>query len=526
MRLDYINIHEYSTKCTANTQITLDDDFNVPDSKPDIDVIVKECGNIIIDNIKINQDKANVEGTLKFSLLYTGKRANDGRHLPVKMEGDMSFRDNINLSCEADDTYVTCSSKLEDLTIKAINSRKISVKAIVELKIVCEEIKDMQVTHDIEEDEGDVNMQVLHKNIEFVELKADTRDNFRIRENVSIPANKPDIDELIWNDAAIRNFNTRLTDNGLSVNGELDIFIMYLSRDENQPVQWYETSVNFDGQLDITGCNPDMISYADYRIISKNIEARPDYDGENRDISVELVLDMNVKAYEECEENIISDVYSPVRDLKLSISKEKLKKLMIRNNSKCRVTGSVRLSEYANLLQICNSTADVQIDAIEKDEDGLSIDGAILVNVFYITSDDGAPMGSVCSVIPFNHKIQMRTDKDMEYQIKAKIEQLSAAAGSESQIEVKAVVSLDAICFQPFEIDIIKDCEVNDEISGEYANMPAMVGYISDGKERLWDIAKKYHTTTASIKGSNAPVERLADDMCVKKGEKLLLIKS
>ena len=70
MRLDYINIHEYSTKCTANTQITLDDDFNVPDSKPDIDVIVKECGNIIIDNIKINQDKANVEGTLKFSLLY------------------------------------------------------------------------------------------------------------------------------------------------------------------------------------------------------------------------------------------------------------------------------------------------------------------------------------------------------------------------------------------------------------------------------------------------------------------------
>ena len=39
MNLKHENIHEYVIKCTNTTQITLDDDFNVMDSKPDIDLI-------------------------------------------------------------------------------------------------------------------------------------------------------------------------------------------------------------------------------------------------------------------------------------------------------------------------------------------------------------------------------------------------------------------------------------------------------------------------------------------------------
>ena len=42
VNLKHENIHEYVIKCTNTTQITLDDDFNVMDSKPDIDLIVKE----------------------------------------------------------------------------------------------------------------------------------------------------------------------------------------------------------------------------------------------------------------------------------------------------------------------------------------------------------------------------------------------------------------------------------------------------------------------------------------------------
>ena len=70
MRLRTENIHEYRLKCNTVAQITLDDDFNVPDTKDDIELIVKEWGNVQTDSVKVNKDKAAVDGELKFSLLY------------------------------------------------------------------------------------------------------------------------------------------------------------------------------------------------------------------------------------------------------------------------------------------------------------------------------------------------------------------------------------------------------------------------------------------------------------------------
>ena len=69
MRLRTENIHEYRLKCNTVAQITLDDDFNVPDTKDDIELIVKEWGNVQTDSVKVNKDKAAVDGELKFSLL-------------------------------------------------------------------------------------------------------------------------------------------------------------------------------------------------------------------------------------------------------------------------------------------------------------------------------------------------------------------------------------------------------------------------------------------------------------------------
>ena len=70
MRLRTENIHEYRLKCNTVAQITLDDDFNVPDTKDDIELIVKEWGNVQTDSVKVNKDKATVDGELKFALLF------------------------------------------------------------------------------------------------------------------------------------------------------------------------------------------------------------------------------------------------------------------------------------------------------------------------------------------------------------------------------------------------------------------------------------------------------------------------
>ena len=143
------NIHENRIKCSNTMQITLDDDFNVPDSKPDIDSIIKERGIVHIESVKSVADKADVIGALDFSLLYTGTE-ND-KHIPVRMNSSMEFNEKINLSEDADNTYLTAQARLEDITVKAINSRKISVKAVVSITVVSEEIEDVSVGNDVED---------------------------------------------------------------------------------------------------------------------------------------------------------------------------------------------------------------------------------------------------------------------------------------------------------------------------------------------------------------------------------------
>ena len=527
MRLRTENIHEYRLKCNTVAQITLDDDFNVPDTKDDIELIVKEWGNVQTDSVKVNKDKAAVDGDLKFSLLYIGASSDSERMQPVKMTGKMSFSENVNLSGDCTGDYVTCQASIEDLSIKAINSRKISVKAIVTLKLICESLQDIQMITGVDETEN-TDIQQLKEELEFVQLAVNQRDNFRIRENVSLPAGKPEIQEIIWDDVDVRNLNTRLADDGLKLAGDLDIFVMYIGNGETGNVQWYETTASFEGSLDISGCNADMIPYVNFQIIGKTVEERPDLDGENRDIAVEVVLDMDVKAYEERKKDVIADIYSPSYDMEIENADTQLRCLVVRNNVSSRVSGNLQLENYADLMQICNCTATVQLDDVTYKEGELVAEGVVSANVFYITSSDSQPLGSVHTIIPFagTVKIDGVSPDSLEYNIKPSVQQLSATINSAGVIEVKSSVSLDVIVFRNFEYSGIKSAYMSEE-KCDLSKMPSMTGYIADGTKTLWDVSKMYHTTADSIKASNPKcADGLSESVIVPRGTKLLLVKA
>jgi hypothetical protein len=524
LRIDREDIHENKIVSSNTMQITLDDDFNVPDSKPDIAAIVKERGNVLIDSVKVTSDRAQITGRMDFAILYigTGDRKN-----PVKMSGNMNINENMNLSVDCDNTYVSCSAKLEDITVKMIHSRKISVKAIVTLTVLCEEIKDTAIGCGLLEMRDEDRIQTKTGEIEYSQLAVSMRDNLRIRENFAIPQEKPEAAEILWEDIEVRSFNTRLTDNGMDITGEMNVFILYQTLEENGIFQWYENVVSFSGKLDISGCSQDMISYVKHSVISSNVEVKPDYDGENRELQVELVLDMDVKAYEDRRKTVLEDVYSPVKDVKNTLAQTQIRNLVMRNNSKCRAVERVKTGEYVNILQICNCTGTAQIDDISEEDDGLQVDGAVIVNVFYVTEDDGTPMGSIRAAIPFSNKIQINKDgkNALEYVVNAYVEQLNAVMTGSNEMEIKANVSLDAVCFENKQLESVMECEVGDYDENEYLKFPGMVGYIASGDENLWDIAKKYHTTVESIKLRNTSLSERKSDR-VKRSDKLLLVKA
>lgn len=54
-----------------------------------------------------------------------------------------------------------------------------------------------------------------------------------------------------------------------------------------------------------------MIPYIDTTMLQSNLEIKPDADGEERVLLVDVVLELDMKLYQEETETILLDVYTP-----------------------------------------------------------------------------------------------------------------------------------------------------------------------------------------------------------------------
>ena len=76
MELVKKHIHMNRRRNSVMTQITLDDDFNVPDSMDDVEQMILDSGEIQIETVKNLGGRVTVGGKLNFRILYRRPTAN------------------------------------------------------------------------------------------------------------------------------------------------------------------------------------------------------------------------------------------------------------------------------------------------------------------------------------------------------------------------------------------------------------------------------------------------------------------
>lgn len=57
-------------KLEKNVQITLDEDMNVPDTRPDVEKIIESRGEVHIDEIEVLTDRLRLRGNFLVQILY------------------------------------------------------------------------------------------------------------------------------------------------------------------------------------------------------------------------------------------------------------------------------------------------------------------------------------------------------------------------------------------------------------------------------------------------------------------------
>lgn len=516
MELIKKNIHMNKLKCKSSLQLTLDDDFNVPDIKPDIDRIITQQGALKINEIKAINGKLLIKGELGFNVLYFS--GEDARPIH-NISGEIPFDEIINmeLSCADDDPIVKW--ELEDLSTGLINSRKLSVKSIVSLNVAIEELYDEETGVMVE---GPEDVQYISKSIEITDISVDKKDTFRIKDEIILPTNKGNVISVLFDAIRLNNMEVRLLEDKFTIKGDMPVFILYSSENEESPIEYYETEISFGGTVDCNGCNENMIEDITFRILNKNQEIKPDVDGEERVIDLEVILEMIIKVYEVQEPEILCDVYSPCKEITPIIREATYENLVIKNNSKYRIADRIRVPEnQPKILQICHSDGVIRIDDIVPSGTDLQVEGIIDMNMLYISEDDLRPLSSLRGAIPFTQVIEVKGMKpDSSYEIRPSIDQLSVMMLDGDEIEVKAVMSLNTIVFDKITEPIITDLEVAELDLEKLQAMPGIVGYIVKKDDSLWNIAKKYYTSVDTIMEIND-----MESDSIREGDKLIIMK-
>lgn len=514
MELIKKNIHMNRQKGSAVSQITLDDDFIVPDTMDDVSQVLLDNGDVQIEASKLQGEKLMVKGKLVFQVLY--RKSGGGLQA---LGGEVPFEEVLNVTDPDERDYMQMTWNLEDLSTSMINSRKLSIKAVITLEARMESLYDSEAAVDIETD--DAQVEILKRSIDVAAIAVRRKDTYRIKEDLQISGNKPNIENILWQEMKLRGVNCRPMDGKVHLDGDLMVFIIYVGEGEHTPIQWLEESIPFSGDVDLSEAGEEMIPAINVRLLHRGIEMKPDYDGEMRELEVDAVLELDMKLYEEQNVELLSDMYSTDKEMILDTGEACFDRLLTKNVCKCKVSEQIKIQKPERILQICHSGGMVKLDSAEVMDGGLHMEGVLEVTLLYLTDDDSEPIGSAVEMVPFRCTAEADGINDKSvYQMNLGLEQMTAVMLGGDSVEVKAVIAADILVLQPVCEPVISGVRIEPQDVKKLQEMPGIVGYIVQSGDSLWKIAKKFHTTVDNIMELNGLTEHE-----IRPGDKLIIVK-
>lgn len=536
MRLEKKNIHMNKIVKSETVIFFVSREERIMDADNEIENIINQKEIVTTDGVVTRENQITVNGTINYNILYYPKNS----EMVCGEEKEINFEENIKLMGINSEDNANVTMEVLSSSIKPVDGKNYIYKIQLKAYIIVEKIEDLDIATAIDtdsqgenyennfakENSGKNNVEDImtkKRNIDSLAIIADKTDTFRVSEQIAVPHGKPPIGTIVWSDIRIKNQNIKTMEGSIIINGQLSIFIIYIPEMENMPEQWLEQTIDFNGQLEMSEATEDVVSYIELWLNNVNVQPEINQDNEMRNLSVSALLKLNVKLYKETSINVIEDVYKPGANLVPIMEPKTYQKLLVKNASRTKEVVKMKIDKTkGQLLQICNSQAEIKIENILVRDNSLKAIGKIKTCIIYISSDDRHPICCQCRESNFEHGIDAEgIEGNDEYFLNWKVEQVNANMLNADEVEIKAVIALEAIVFKKVEQNFVT--EINQEpVDMEALNSaPVLKGYIVQKGDTLWKLAKENYTTIEKIMTVNN-----LENETIKKGDRLLIIKS
>ena len=290
------------TAASGSSQILLEGDMIVPDSKPDLQEILRCQGNVKIREKRVTDDRISFSGDLEISVLY---RAKNGERPLYAMQASLPLEDFLHIDGLEKDMETSLDAAPEHLDCQIINDRKIGVKAVLGVTATGERQNHTEILSGIS-GEG---IECLQGILRMEQNTAPLKDRFTVKEEITLPSAKPEIADVLWQTIDLTEQDIRAMDGKVMVRGNLRICMLYCDTEGN--LGNFCEKIPFSGYLEGEGIEPKTELTGTLQIEDAKLTPTVDEDGEARQLAVDVAVSAALQGRETVEREILQDAYAP-----------------------------------------------------------------------------------------------------------------------------------------------------------------------------------------------------------------------
>lgn len=495
------------------SQILLEGDIIVPDSKPDLREILRCEGDVRIRDKRVNDDRIGFSGELEVTVLYAAK---NGEQALYAMQSSLPMEDFIHMDGLEKDMDVTLSAELEHLDCEIINDRKLGVKAVISVTAKAERKRSAEILCGAE-GEG---VECLKGCLQMEADTAELRDRFTVKEELALPAAKPEISEILWEGTALTEQDIRPMDGRVMVRGNLKVGILYTDSQGN--LGSFSEKLPFSGYLEGEEIEPRTVIDTRLWIEDAKLTPMTDEDGEARRLAVDVTVGAELKGREPMEQEILLDAYSPKGTVQ--ITRETVAYPLTVANGRNQFMLKERVPLEAGeppMLRVEEAWGDARLEEVRTGTDSVEAEGVLSVAVLYYCEDDEMPICMLRRGYPFTQAVELKGVREGDKaEVDLRLEDIDFQLLSEREGELRATLTMETRVRRGETAETVTDITLEENAEQQISAASAVIYMVQPG-DSLWSIAKKYQTTMEDI----LAVNEIENPDLLYPGQKLLMVK-
>ncbi len=509
LRKETVTINE--TLMHDTMQVLVQNDIIVPDIKSDMSKILQIDSCAMVEKVEVGDRRANINGSLALTILYVP----EGDEKPV-----CSINTSVPFEALAENSMISIGSHCMvradayHVEFSMLNSRKLSVKVIVELDIRCIRENNVELVCDVS---ADVPIEKQSQDFWIYNLVNASNTKIGVRETLDFPSGKPNAASVLKTDAKICNKDMRLVSGKIVVKGSILLCSLYVSEDNN--IEFMEHEIPFTEVLDADGANENCMCELELNICRTDFALRADTNGNMRLLDVDIIIDADANVSENTSMSALCDCFCSEKKLMCETKPFSFDVLCGKGQTSQALRASINLPENApELVSIYNLVSKPYITDVKLSSGKAMVAGSVDCYILYLSNSDHTPISTQKAQIDFEIPIEIDSlDEGMDCDITVEIAHQSYNITMTGEIEVRVSLVFEAKAICKNNSMLCVNVLANDDETLDTRH--GIIVYFVRHGDTLWKIGKKYNVSPQLI----AQINHLENPDILNVGQRLLI---